>query len=99
MLINSRSKVKKLIPNNILLKFLSYVEYFVALKLLTKTKLYRKKSEIIEKKNDFKVNTDESHKTSETSHDRLKRSAPTYFTHWKYLHYNNRALSKAESLC
>ena len=80
-----------------MLNFLSYVEYFVALKLLAKTKIYRKKSEIIEKKNDFKVNTDESYKTSETSHDRLKRSAPTYFTHWKYLHYNNRTLNRAKN--
>ena len=97
MLINSRSKIKKITPNNILLKFLSYVVFFVALKRLTKTQLYRKNSEIIVKKTVIKVNTDESHKISKTSHDRLKRSAPTYFTHWKYLHYHNRALSRAKN--
>ena len=64
---------------------------------MTKTQLYRKNSETIVKKNNFKVNTDESHKTSETSHDRLKRSAPTYFTHWKYVHYHNRALNRAKN--
>ena len=65
--------------------------------LLTKSKIYRKNSDTIVKINSFEVRTDKTNKIAEKSHERPKRSTPGKFTHWKYLHYHNRALERAEN--